>query len=368
MDGTTTPTSVKTTDSFRRAILASLFIIPIALCTGCGVDFAYLLPAAVGQFELLNASVSVEEALASGQLTEEQIDKLTLIREAREYSRDTMGLKVGDNYTTFYNSYGEPVAYNVSASRKDVFAPKTWTFPIVGTVPYLGYFDLNQAEAKKNSLVAENYDVMMYPIDAYSGIGYFPNPILSPMLERSDLDLIDTTIHELLHNTIWRVNDTTFNESLATFFGRRGTLSFLAEKYPDQPELLESAVDRVEDIDRYNAFALELYNELNDFYNSALSSETKIEGREAIFQAGRERFEEEVLPLMNVPTNYEWVTRLPSNNAWMLGIRRYNLEIDVFDNVYEATGQDWQTSLEVFRQAAKASDPYQMLKDWIKEN
>ena len=132
MDGTKAPTPVKLTDFSACKVIFCFFVIVLSVCTGCGIDFAYLLPAAVGQCELLNTSVSVEEALASGELTGEQTEKLSLIREAREYSRDIIGLKVGDNYTTFYNSHGNPVAYNVSASRKDAFAPKTWTFPIVG--------------------------------------------------------------------------------------------------------------------------------------------------------------------------------------------------------------------------------------------
>ena len=99
---------------------------------------------------------------------------------------------------------------------------------------------------------------MMYPIDAYSGIGYFVNPILSPMLERAELDLIDTVIHELLHNTIWRANDTSYSESLATFVGRRGTLSYIADRMADDPDKLAEATQKAEDTDRYNDFALDL--------------------------------------------------------------------------------------------------------------
>jgi predicted aminopeptidase len=330
------------------------------------VDFAYLVPAAVAQLDLLGRVVPVEQAIESGKLNEKQIAKLNLILDARIFARDVIGLDVGDNYTTFYDSGGKPVAFNLSASRKDAFAPKTWTFPLVGTVPYLGYFNQAAAEAKRQELQRQDFDVFIYQIDAYSGIGYFANPILSPMLERDEFNLVDTVIHEMLHNTVWRASDTSFNESLATFFGRRGAEAYFSDRYPDEPGRVEEAFGRFEDVDRYSDFALELYGELDAFYSSDLPSERKIADRRLIFEAGARRFVEEVGPLMNYPSNYEWVSAgLPVNNAWMLGIRRYNLDLGVFERVFEATGQDWGASLDAFRAAADADEPYVFLELWL---
>ena len=108
--------------------------------------------------------------------------------------------------------------------------------------------------------------------------------------ERNELDLIDTVIHELLHSTIWRPSDTSFNESLATFFGRRGAQTYLAARYPDEPEQLAEAAQRFADTDRYRDFALALYHDLDAFYSSDLTSDAKTAGREAIYQDGRDRF------------------------------------------------------------------------------
>ena len=337
----------------------------LALTVGCDVDFAYLVPAAAGQVDLLRNAVPIEEALAGGELTDEQVAKLALIRDVRVYARDVIGLNVEDNYTTFYDSGDEPVAFNISASHKDAFEPYLWWFPIVGTVPYLGYFNLAGAEAKREELAAQDFDVFIYEIDAYSGLGIVPNPILSPMLKRSELDLIDTVIHELLHSTIWRASDTSFNESLATFFGRTGAQKYLAARYPDEPGRLAEAAQRSADTDRYRDFALALYNDVDAFYSSDLSSEAKIAGREAIYQGGRDRFTAEVLPLMNDPTRFEWAANLPTNNAFMLGIRRYNLDLGVFEGVFQATGEDWTASLELFRRSAEAAEPYEYLRDWL---
>jgi len=335
---------------------------------GCGVDWAYIVAAASGQIDILNYSMPLSQAVESAALTSEQRSKLELIHDARVYAHDIIGLTVKDNFTLFYDSGGEPVAFNVSASRKDAFEPRTWTFPIVGTIPYLGFFDRQAATAKYNELAMEQLDVFMYEVDAYSGLGFFPSVVLSPMLERSEISLADTVFHELLHSTIWRPNDVSFNESLATFVGRTAALEYLAHRYPEAPELLQYASDQFADGDRFNDFMLSLFNELDGFYSTDLSAETKIATREALYQAGRDRFAAEIQSLMNHPDAYEWVQDLPTNNAWLLGVRRYNLDLDVFQDAFTETGEDWSASLQLFRAAAAAPDAFVYLRSWLTES
>ena len=297
---------------------------------GCGVDFAYLIPAATGQLDIIFNAVPIDDAIATGDLSDETVQKLRLVQDVRDFARDTIGLNAGQHYTTFYDAHGEAVAYNLSASRKDRFQPFIWTFPFVGSVPYLGFFDADAVFARRDELVAEGYDVFIYEIDAYYALGIYPNPVLSPMLKRSEESLIDTVIHELVHATIIRLDDTPFNESLATYIGRTGAVEYLDDRFADQPERRAIAIARFEDSDRYAAFILSLYNDLDAYYTSDLSSAAKIAGRAAVYEAGRERFAAEVLPQMNLPDNYSWVESLPVNNAFMLGVRRYNLDLDAF--------------------------------------
>ena len=335
------------------------------LCGGCGVDLAYILGTVGGQIDILLHSVPITRALESGNLSEEQVGKLELIRDVREYARDVIGLSVADNYTKFYDSSGNPVAYNVSACRKDAFEPRLWTFPIVGTLPYLGFFSRSERDAKVEELEAQAYDVSTYEVDAYSGLNFFPSVVMSPMLERSVISLTDTVVHELLHSTIWHANDVTFNESLATFFGRTGAIKYFQDRYSDQPELVQQATATFEDSDRYSDFALSLFNDLSEYYSSELSGDEKIAGRELIFQAGRERFAAEVQPLMNCPECYDWVQYLPTNNAYMMSLKRYSLDLNVFQQIFEAANEDWATSLQLFRDAAAEADPYAYLFSWL---
>ena len=353
----------------KRTAIGSYALLAVvvggSLSGGCGLDVEYLTQAVGGQVNIFLQSVSLDRAIDSGGLTDEQVSKLELIRDAREYASEVIGLTVGGNYAKFYDSGGQPVAFNVSACRKDAFEPRRWTFPIVGILPYLGFFSRSAADAKVSELAAEGLDVLMYEVDAYSGLDYFPSVVLSPMLERTDISITETVFHELLHSTIWRVSDVPFNESLATFFGRTGALDFLATRFPDRPDLVQRAVETFEDTDRYSDFALTLFDDLDEFYSSDLSSDEKIAGRETVYQAGRDRFEAEVQPLMNCPECYDWVASLPTNNAYTISVRRYNLDLDVFEDVFEATGEDWAAALQVFRNAAAEADPYAYLLAWL---
>lgn len=350
----------------KQAMVGLLVVISfLPLVGGCGFDYEYILPVVAGEATILLHSVPVSEAIRSGHLSDEEVAKLILLRDVRSYAGREMGLNTTDNYTRFFDAGEGGLAYNVSASHKYEFHARKWEFPVVGVLPYVGFFDKAAALREFEALKAQDYDAFMYEVDAYSTLNYFPNPILSPMLYRSDLSLIETVIHELLHSTVWHATDTTFNESLATFVGRTGALEYIAACYPDEPERVQAATEYYEDTDLYNAFMSELYDELDAFYSCGLSKAERTAGREAYYQAGRDRFMADYLPLMHNPDSYAWVETMPTNNAWMLGNRRYNFDLEVFEHVYDATGRVWKDAISIFRQAAGAANPHAYLRNWL---
>ncbi len=67
--------------------------------------------------------------------------KLAFVLEARRFAADELGIDVGDAYTTYTKLEHDTLALVLSAAYKDRLVPKTWWFPIVGRVPYKGFFE-----------------------------------------------------------------------------------------------------------------------------------------------------------------------------------------------------------------------------------
>ncbi|MEW6199967.1 MAG: aminopeptidase [Planctomycetota bacterium] len=332
---------------------------------GCA-GVPYVLHLAEGQLRIQGHVETIDEVLASGRLSADDADKLRLIVKARQFAVDRIGLTAGRSYTTFYDTAGDPLAWNLSAARRDKLVARTWQFPVVGEVPYLSFFDEDYLHRYEQQLIDEGYDTLTYELDAYSTLGLFDDPVRSTMLRRGTLSLSETIIHELLHNTIYRAGEADFNESLATFVGRQGAIEFLRAEFGEDSGWPRAAVNYYADTDAVNAFLLELYADLAVFYARAISADEKIAGREVVFQAARDRFVAEVRPTLNYPEVFDYLAELPTNNAWVLGHYRYNLNLDVFAEVYVATGRAWPTALAVYRAAAAASgDPFEHLQRWL---
>ncbi len=337
----------------------------LTLLTGCETT-QYIIQQGLGQLEVVANSVPIDDVLAGGGLEPEAARKLRLIVEAREFAVNALGLSAGRSYTLYHETGGEPVSYNVSASRRDALEPKSWDFPVIGRIDYIGYFNKADAEAQQARLESDGYDTWMYPVSAYSTLGYFPDPVHSSMLKRDDGVIVDTIIHELAHNTIYVNGNSNFNESMATFIGRQGAILFYEQRGEEGRAMIDALRRQNADTDKINAWLIELNQALRDFYASGRSSQEKIDGREAVFQQARERFANEVAATLAEPGRYRGYANLPTNNAYILLNQRYNLDLGVMSGVYERRGGDFAAFLDEMRAAARAADPFEHLRNVAK--
>lgn len=350
----------------RKTCIAAL--VGSLLLAGCD-GLRYVTHLVEGQLAINTDLEDIKDVLASGRLNDDDAFKLDLVGSIREFTINEMGMIPGDSYTQFLDTRGAPLVFNLSASRRDRFEPVIWTFPIAGAFPSLGFFDEAYLEEIESDLIAAGNDTFIYEADAYSTLGLLADPVRSPMLRRDVVSLSDTIIHEILHQTIWRPNDITFNESLATFVGQQGAIEFLDSYFDPALQVGSIAATRFADQATINDFLVSLYEELAAFYNSGLSSAEIIAQREAMYEAGRQRFADEIQPTLFEPAFYDFYRELPTNNAWMLLNRRYNFDLSLFARVYNANGQQWRPTLIVFREAANAAgDPFEYLRNWLATN
>jgi predicted aminopeptidase len=293
--------------------LALLLLLP-PLC-GC-----YILTQAQGQLRVLLNSERIDTLLADRNVPDQIKLKLLLVREIKAFGEHDLGLKRSSNYESFYDTKGQPITYIVSACRKDRFEPYLWWFPIVGDVPYKGFFHQEDAQEEARALKEEGYDVALGTAAAYSTLGYFPDPILSTMLDYPEEHLVALILHELTHGTIYLPGGTDFNEGLASFVGWQGALEFARMRYGISSPQYDRTVRAFAAEERRDAKAHEVYRKLDELYRSGKPTREILSERDRIVGA-------------------------PVNNAQILMQRRYG-RYDEFRAKFERAKGDWKRFFE----------------------
>ena len=189
----------------------------------------YVIRAGIAEAKILRARRPIPEVILDPATDERTKTKLTFVVEARNYAIDEFGLDVGRSYTSFSQLKSDTLAMVLSAAHRDQLTPKTWWFPIVGRVPYKGYFNENAAIKEQGKLEEDGFDTFLRPTAAFSTLGWFADPLLSSLLRLDEVDLVETVLHELSHNHLFVKGQVRFNESYATFVGRAGAIEFLLQ-------------------------------------------------------------------------------------------------------------------------------------------
>ena len=271
-----------------------------------------------------------------------------------------IGLKSKGQYTKFYDTGGDPISWNVSAAPQNSFTPYTWDFPLVGGVPYKGFFNLSRAESEYNRLISEGYDALLRPVSAYSTLGYLSDPLLSTMLSYPPHVLTDLILHELTHATMYAKGHADFNESVATFIGQEGARQFLREFFGEENVYLQRADEERQDRNRFRLFIHELTQDLDSLYQASPDDTDLLDKREQVFAHAQKRFEN-TLPLYN-NQGYRAFLQWEINNARLLSYRRYNSKQDVFQRILTQFEGNLNQSIALFSQCCNTDSPWKCLE------
>ena len=206
------------------AIVAAIIAL-ISAPTGC-----YLSRGAWEEAKILSRREPISEIVARPGVPAETKEKLKLVLAARQYAKDSLKLRVKDSFTTYSRLDHDTLVLLLSAAYRDTLKPYTWWFPVVGRVPYKGYFDFDEARRTAREMEREGFDTYLRPADAFSTLGFFNDPLLSTTLKSDTLSLANTVIHEVTHNTFYASGQAPFNESFAMFVGARGSAAFFRSR------------------------------------------------------------------------------------------------------------------------------------------
>ena len=85
-----------------------------------------------------------------------------LVVASRDYAA-SLGLDAKQTYTTYADVGRDTLLLVLQAAPRDCICPHTWKYPIVGRIPYKGFFDLTAARREADRLAARGYDVYLRP-------------------------------------------------------------------------------------------------------------------------------------------------------------------------------------------------------------
>jgi len=288
-----------------------------------------------GQLNIVWNARPVEHFMNDPHFPDSLKSRLRFIDEVRKYAIDSLGLKDTENYKTLYDQKGNEVMWVVMACEPFKLKPKEWKFPIVGAVPYKGFFKEQRATELKSELESEGLDVIIRNPGGWSTLGWFTDPILSKMLNRSEGDLANLIIHEMSHATIFVKDSIDFNENLATFIGDRGAEKFLINKYGAGSREYTTYMEEDKDYLKYVDHMLRgarlldsLYATMNDQQPVIQKKQQKEETIRGIVSS----LDTLSLALTTNPSK-RFTNKLP-NNAYFMNFRQYQSKQDIF-------GDEW---------------------------
>ena len=337
-------------------ISAALFLLIVAssLLTSCNP--LYVARAAVEETKILMSREAITEVVQDPELAPDLRAKLKLVLEAREFAIKHLELEPRDSFTMYADIGREQLAWVLVASKRDAFELYTWWFPFVGSVPYKGFFEREDADDAAQDLEAVGFETRVRPTEAISTLGWFNDPLLSTTLKNTSAQIANTVIHESVHSTVWIPGHVDFNESLANFVGAVGAQRFakfrLSQCRADNIEcqkLAKSFLDQTEQRLAFEFeltdFVSELFGKLDGLYKSSATSEEKLNQRKMIF-------EQTVAALR---TKYPAMQAFRSiNNAEIIQFKLYLTELRKFDALFKKQREDMPKFLDTMRAIAEA--------------
>ena len=365
--------TVEVTDNKRlrwvRRALRALAVVALALVAWLVLapTGRYLLRGAWEEAKILARRRPLAEILADSATAPALRAKVELVLAARAFARDSLGLHVGESFSTYSETGRDTLTLVVSGAYRDRLKSYTWWFPVVGRVPYKGYFDFSEARRQERALNARGFDTRLGAVSAFSTLGWFNDPLVPSTLRADSLTLANTVIHELLHNTYYASGGAVFNESFANFVGSRGAQRFFRSR--GQEMAAAEVAARWQDERVLGKFWATLYARVDSAFTAHPGDEAgpvgeRLAARQQLFSEARASLLHDLAPRLKT-ISIRSVERVKLDNAVLMSRRVYLTDLEAFDAVLTKNRGDLRGTVAAIIAAAKADDeqkPFDVVK------
>ncbi len=225
--------------SWRSGMLALAAILGLGGCAHApapeaapaGDPLAYYWQSAAGHLRLLAAARPVEDWLQDPHTPLSVREQLALAQRIRRFATQALALPDNGSYTRYADLHRTAAVWNLVAAPPLSLQLQAWCFPVTGCVGYQGWFDEARAQQEAGRLRAQGLDVAVYPVPAYSTLGWSNwlggDPLLNTFIGSGEAELARLVFHELAHQKVYVKGDTAFNESFATAVERLGVARWI---------------------------------------------------------------------------------------------------------------------------------------------
>jgi predicted aminopeptidase len=308
-------------------------------------DVRYLTRAGIEETRSLESRRPIAKVLKDPHTPPELRAALRLVIDSRNYA-DSIGLEARKTYTTYADVGRDTLLLVLSASPRNCLCPYTWRYPIVGRIPYKGFFDVGMARRTASKFESRGYDTYLRPASAFSTLGWFNDPLLSTAISRDSVELASLVLHEIAHNTLYVKSATPFNESFAQLVGYRAAEGFFRE-HGDTAQARKAAW-RWEDEVVLSDYYAALTRRLDSLYAATKDSTAVDSGRAEIARWARNLLQDSIGPRLKT---YQ-IGRLkerPINNAQLIAARIYRTRLDLFERFFEQHGRQVPQTVTALR-------------------
>lgn len=336
-----------------------------AVAALCLLSNCYVLKQGVRLLEHRRRARPVDEVMADSATDEKTREFLRLVERVRRFAIDSVGLAEDENFTELVNVDKDYLIDVVAACRADTFEAYTWWYPFLGSFPYKGFYEKEDALREADKLRRKGYDVYVRRADAFSTLGILEDPLYSFMADYSPYGIASLIIHEQTHATIFIKSEVQFNEELASFVGREGALWFVRSKYGSDAKAYRNSVGWIKDYRTFLAYLRRLYNELDTLYKSDLPREETLERKHEIFAEYETRYAEQY-DSMFVTEKFRGFAERELNNAYLISYMTYTQDLSLFYELYEQNDRDLRRTVEQLKALPrKHKDPKKYVRELL---